>query len=73
MNKITTWRQGYFVDTRNWSNEDKQRANSQEKLNVRPHPTGNAICRCDTPEDAKWIANRLNKLAILERRGFGND
>ena len=70
MNKITTWKQGYFVEsnlTRHWSSTDKQRANAQEKLNVRPHPTGNAICRCSTPEDAKWLAGRLNKLARLEQ------
>ncbi len=67
------WQQGYFVDQpqyRDWTAEEKSRANKEESLLVRPSPTGNAICKCNTPEDAEWIAKRLNRAAELERRFY---
>lgn len=70
MNAIRTWQQGHFVDQpqyRRWSAEEKQISEKEENLNVRPSPTGNAICRCSSPEDAKWIASRLNLAAKLEQ------
>lgn len=73
MNTIDTWQQGHFVDQpqyRNWTAEEKQRAEKEENLNVRPGPTDNAICRCQRPEDAKWIANRLNLASKLEQMTY---
>lgn len=68
-NTIETWAQGYFVDQpqyRYWSAEAKADANCKEALNVRPSPTGNAICRTQHPDAAEWIAQRLNMAAKLE-------
>ena len=66
---INTWAQGYFVDHpkySRWTEEEKEKADRDERLRVRPSPTGNAICVCSKPEDAKWIAKRLNMAANLE-------
>lgn len=63
------WAQGYFVDGRrydNWSDEMKKEADNFEKLLVRPYPLENAICQAASPEEAKWIAQRLNLASILE-------
>jgi len=71
MDEIRTWIQGYFVDQpqyRRWAQKEKDRANEQEKLNVRPSPTGNAVCRCFRAEDAKWISDRLNFASKIEKR-----
>jgi len=68
---INTWQQGQFIDDpryNNLSDEDKQRAHQDELLKVRPSPKGNAICFCSNPDDAKWIAERLNLAANLERK-----
>lgn len=68
-NIIETWAQGYFVDQpqyRHWSAEAKADANCEEARNVRPSPTGNAICRTSHPDAAEWIAQRLNLAAKLE-------
>ena len=74
MNNLhTSWQQGHFVDQakyRKWSENEKRRANEREKLLVRPSPTGNAICQCNTPDDAKWIADRLNFAAQLEQMAY---
>lgn len=73
MNEIKTWRQGSFVDQaryRSWTGEQKQNADDCEKLNVRPGPTENAICTCSRPQDAKWIAQRLNLASILEQMTY---
>lgn len=71
-NQHTTWRQGYFVDQPQywrWTPEQKAEADRLEKCKVRPYPTANAICVCPTPEEAKWIAERLNVAARLEQWG----
>jgi NAD-dependent oxidoreductase involved in siderophore biosynthesis len=63
------WSQGYFVDQRqyrNWTQEQKAEADYREKHLVRPSPTGNAICQCNATEDAKWIAEQLNKASDVE-------
>ncbi len=73
MNDIKTWKQGYFVDQRqydNWTQEQKNNANDVEKHLVRPTPTGNAICKCPYPQDAEWIASRLNLASILEQMTY---
>ncbi|PKL40772.1 MAG: hypothetical protein CVV44_03960 [Spirochaetae bacterium HGW-Spirochaetae-1] len=70
---INTWQQGYFVDQRRysgWTKEEKEKADRDERLKVRPSPTGNAICFCSNPEDAKWIAERLNMAANLEEMTY---
>jgi hypothetical protein len=70
MNDIKTWRQGHFVDQPQylrWSTNQKQEAEEKENLNVRPGPTENAICKCKSPDDAKWIASRLNLASELEQ------
>ncbi|MFA5616542.1 MAG: hypothetical protein WDK95_06760 [Syntrophorhabdaceae bacterium] len=69
MNRINTWQQGYFVDNKrysNWSDEEKENADKEERKRVRPYPTGNVICICSNEEDAKWIASRLNLASDLE-------
>jgi hypothetical protein len=73
MNDIQTWAQGFFVDQpqyKDWSETDKKEADRREKLMVRPCPTGNAICRCDTPFNAKWVADRLNLASVLEQMTY---
>jgi hypothetical protein len=72
-NLCTTWAQGYFVDQpqySRWTDEEKERANKEEKLLVRPHPTGDAICKCSSPDEAKWVASRLNLAAQLEEMTY---
>lgn len=70
MNEITTWRPGYFIMKREyeamperWKKDQRER---EPKL-VRPHPEGNAICECQDPDMAAWIADRLNIAAEYER------
>lgn len=74
MNNLhTEWAQGYFVDQpqyRKWPEEEKRRADADERLRVRPYPTENAICVCSRPEEAKWIASRLNLAARLEQLSY---
>ncbi|MFA7360789.1 MAG: hypothetical protein WC139_07105 [Candidatus Kapaibacterium sp.] len=73
MNNINTWAQGRFIDNsryRNWSQAEKDQAEGAEKLLVRPAPESNAICKCFTPTDAKWIASRLNLAADLEQLSY---
>ena len=70
-NTHTGWRQGRFVDQRQYDNRSdiwKDKCRIEEKLKVRPSPFGNAICSCDNPDTAKWIAERLNIAAKLERK-----
>jgi len=64
------WAQGYFVDHPQYRNRDqawKDKMNEIESFLVRPYPTRNAICKATTPEDAKWIASRLNLAADFEQ------
>lgn len=68
-NEHTGWRQGQFIDKYPAMPEkEKAQHRKDEELLVRPSLLGNAICRCSTPEDAKWIANRLNLAATLENQ-----
>jgi hypothetical protein len=70
---INTWQQGRFIDKPQylkWTEEEKEKVDFEEHLKVRPYPTGNAICRCDKPEDAEWIADRLNMAADLEEMTY---
>jgi len=72
-NLITTWQQGYFVDQPQYdhmSDDEKQMHDKVEKHFVRPSPTGNAICHCPMPDDAKWIDGRLNLAAQLEQMTY---
>lgn len=55
---------------RRWSDEEKRRADRDEKCLVRPYPEENAICRCPSPEEAAWIAQRLNLASILEQMTY---
>ncbi|MDI1362535.1 hypothetical protein [Methylotenera sp.] len=69
MNTIQTWRQGKFIDSRqydHWTLEDKEMADATESHLVRPSPLGNSICYCLNPKDAAWIAERLNLVSKLE-------
>lgn len=54
----------------NWTDEEKQRADRDEKLLVLPYPEANAICRCPTTEAAAWIAQRLNLASVLEQMTY---
>lgn len=69
--RVETWTQGRFIDSykhRHWTDEMKKEADVIESFIVRPFADGNAICRAVSPDDAKWIAERLNRCAFLEKR-----
>ena len=69
-NLITTWIQGRFIDQpqyHNWTQEEKEDTCERERHLVRPGPTDNAICYCQDPQVAEWIADRLNLAAKLEQ------
>lgn len=71
LNKKQSWRQGYFlggIQYRNMTNDWKAARQKEERHKVRPSPTGNAICRCSNPDDAAWIAERLNLASKLEQQ-----
>ena len=73
---IQTWQQGKFIDDikyNTWSKSDKESAEWHEKFLVRPFSKGNPICQCQHPEDAIWIAKRLNLAAKILERGFSID
>ena len=73
MNEIKTWQQGKFIDQpqyARWSEEQKNKAQENEKHLVRPAPLENAICHCFNPSDAKWIASRLNLASKLEQMTY---
>jgi hypothetical protein len=70
-NTIETWRQGAFIDHPKYSNMGEKWKNDmryQESFLVRPSSHGNAILRAVNPEIAKWVAERLNVAAKLERK-----
>jgi hypothetical protein len=65
------WMQGCFIDKPkyDWAPDNLKEDWRKEELHkVRPSPEGNAICFCPNSEDAKWIAERLNLAAKLEKR-----
>lgn len=64
------WKRGAFIDKpqyKNWSQKEKYRTMQEEMHLVRPSTFGNAICRAVDPDMAKWISERLNTAARLER------
>lgn len=70
MNEITTWQQGDFTEKpehARLSDRMKERHREFESRAVRPSPEGNVICTTFDPEKAKWIAERLNLAATLEK------
>jgi ribosomal protein L18 len=72
-NSIKTWRQGAFIDQRQYSKlgEDwKREREREERLLVRPSETGNAICQASSPDQATWIASRLNLASELEQMTY---
>jgi len=71
-NRNECWCQGHFICTaqpeyKKWTSEAVRTAEKDENFKVRPYPLGNAICFCTTPDAAKWIADRLNLAAKLEK------
>jgi len=63
LNEINTWKQGKFIDQRQYSNmpnDWKKEREEDEKFLVRPSATGNAICKATSQELSEWIAKRLN-------------
>ena len=71
MNHIQTWQQGRFIDKPEYNYMDelwKDERRKQEAHMVRPAPESNAICWCSDPQNASWIAQRLNLASILEQR-----
>jgi hypothetical protein len=65
--RVETWKQGdpsdsaeFYVD---WVEEN-------EKHLVREESTKVALCYCHNPDDAKWIAARLNAFAKFERESL---
>lgn len=68
-NAITTWRQGAFIDGKQyskWTAAEKAKAQFQESHLVRSGPKENPLCQAPVPEMAEWIAERLNLCARLE-------
>jgi hypothetical protein len=74
INKIRTWQQSRFIDNSDKypdlsdeaMQEFRQAFEKREQCLVRKSPTGYAICHCDDPNNAAWIAERLNLAAKLE-------
>jgi len=69
-NQIQTWAQGRFVEQpheSNFTDAQKAQANELERFLVRPDPLDTAICRAYSPQDAEWIASRLNLASKLEQ------
>ena len=67
---ICTWQQGFFVDGPEYkgvSKEQKDDWKKEEMYLVRSYSKGNPICRAVTPDDAQWIAQRLNLAAEFEQ------
>jgi hypothetical protein len=63
------WQQGCFIDGPEywrWTEEEKEKAREAESHFVRSGSKGNAICYCNKPSDAKYIASRLNFAEDLE-------
>lgn len=65
-NTIQTWAPGTFVNRTGTAYLLKYEIAMHARV-VRPYPGGPGICTCPTPEDAKWIAERLNLAAKLEQ------
>ncbi|MGK7753763.1 hypothetical protein [Roseovarius sp. C03] len=72
MNDIQTWQQGQFapVSGRPVAKATAEKHDREERHLVRPGLRENAICRCPRPEDAAWIAQRLNLASKLERMAY---
>lgn len=67
--EINTWMQGSFVDIKKYEHMSlqwKKDRQNEEIFLVRPSNEGNAICRATYPEDAIWIADRLNFAANIK-------
>ena len=74
MNDINTWQQGRFIESRTtekWTDDEITKANRHESFLVRPFPKENAVCKANSPHDAKWIASRLNLASDLEQLAYG--
>jgi hypothetical protein len=71
-NDIQTWQQGtYAPESRHpVPVEEAERHEREERHLVRPGLRENAICRCPRPEDAAWIAQRLNLASKLEQMTY---
>lgn len=72
MNDIKTWQQGRFApeSPRQFSVKDAELHEQDERHLVRPGLRENAICRCPRPDDARWIAQRLNLASVLEQMTY---
>ena len=72
MNDIETWQQGTYApqSRRPVTAEQAEKFESEERHLVRPGIRENAICRCPHPDDAAWIAQRLNLAAKLEQMTY---
>ncbi len=68
-NDIQTWQQGTYApeSRRPVTAEQAEIYEREERHLVRPGLRENAICRCPRPEDAAWIAKRLNLASQLEK------
>lgn len=72
MNEIQTWQQGRYApeDRTNTTPEQAAQHEADEKHLVRPGLRENAICRCARPDDAAWLAKRLNFASHLEQMTY---
>lgn len=76
MDLHTGWRQGAFIDGPQYkhiSEELKQKWAIEELKLVRPSPKQNALCVCIEPEEAIWLAERLNFAARVSTLLRSND
>lgn len=72
-NLIQSWQQGQFLDQPKYEKMGdlwKDDRRKEERHLVRPAPTDNAVCWCPDPEDAEWIAQRLNLASKLEQMTY---
>lgn len=72
MNDIQTWQQGRYAPEGRRPVTVEAAANFErdESHLVRPGLRQNAICHCPRPDDAVWIAQRLNLASRLEQMAY---
>ena len=69
-NEFNSWGTGYFYDGpaySHWTEEEKEAAKRSEACRIRPSGTGNAIGSGVDSLMARWIVDRLNRCAELEK------
>jgi hypothetical protein len=72
MNDIKTWQQGRYAPEGKdkLTSKERVRLDQDERHLVRSGVRQNAICHCPKPDDAVWIAQRLNLASKLEQMTY---